>query len=266
MAEIIHELPIFASPSRIYSALTSSDSVSQWWLPNSRVGAHEGDLGVFPLSDGNTKITVRILELEPDKKVLWKCLEHKFPEWTGTVIGFEISRINDSESLLRFTHSGWRDNSGVFGRTSFYWAALYLRNLKSSLEKSVKLATQLNVPVATAFNAVADGKIFALTGALSSSFNFVEGGSFHLNFGPRGSISGHFNTINRPNLVDLTWNVQGFGRPDEATNVCLRCSQVDAEQSELEVVHDRIGSSESLNAKTSAWSEILQKLSAAFAG
>ena len=50
-----------------------------------------------------------------------------------------------------------------------------------------------------------------MTGASSIQFN--------LSFLDRGSISGEFNAIERPAMVDVSWFVQGFGRPDELSRV-----------------------------------------------
>src|SRR5688572_27196970 len=90
MAEIIHELPIKTDSSRLFSMLTDESRLSQWWLKGARVQAEEGAIGTFPLSDGTNQITIRVDQLVSDKKVVWQCLSHKFPEWIGTQISFEI--------------------------------------------------------------------------------------------------------------------------------------------------------------------------------
>ena len=133
-ASIFHEVPIRAKADQVFEMLTEEDKLSSWWLPGSKMKSEVGAVGTFPLSNGENCIQLRVAELLPNKKVAWDCLEHKFAEWSDTRIEFEI--VDDAEGvLLRFRHSGWKDSSGVFGKTSFYWASLYLMNLKSLLEK-----------------------------------------------------------------------------------------------------------------------------------
>lgn len=90
MREIFHELTIQASAEQIYQTLTNESLISQWWLPGSKLDAREGALGTFPLSDGKSKIVMQVLKLLPNKRVVWKCLEHKFSERSGTTVSFEI--------------------------------------------------------------------------------------------------------------------------------------------------------------------------------
>jgi ADP-ribose pyrophosphatase YjhB (NUDIX family)/uncharacterized protein YndB with AHSA1/START domain len=135
MNQIIHEFTVKSKPNKIYNALTDETLISKWWLPNSKIGIDIGAQGVFPLSDGQTKIIVEIIKLIPNQFVQWKCLHHKFSEWINTTLSFSLSQNQEDESIVRFVHSHWADHSGVFGKTSFYWSALYLTNLKKLVEK-----------------------------------------------------------------------------------------------------------------------------------
>lgn len=131
---IFHEVPISASAEKIYQALVTESLLSEWWLKNAKIENRIGGIATFPLSDGVNQIKIRIEELQPYKLVRWTCLGHKHAEWLGTQIQFEIIQKENS-SFLKFTHSGWRDTSGVYGFVSYYWAALYLTHLKKILEK-----------------------------------------------------------------------------------------------------------------------------------
>jgi uncharacterized protein YndB with AHSA1/START domain len=135
MFEIFHELPINTSAALIYRAITVQELISNWWLPNAKIKSVVGEIGIFPLSDGENRIVIEVAELIPNQRVVWKCLEHKFPEWTNTIISFEIQAGDSAPALLCFTHAGWLGKSGVFGKTSYYWAALYLKQLKEMLER-----------------------------------------------------------------------------------------------------------------------------------
>ena len=133
MAEIVHEVPIKTGPPQLFAMLTEESLLSKWWLKGARIEAKAGAIGSFPLSDGLHQITMRVSELIPDKKVVWQCLNHKFSEWKDTELSFEIFE-EPSGLILRFRHSGWKATDGVFGKTSYYWASLYLQNLKRLLE------------------------------------------------------------------------------------------------------------------------------------
>lgn len=133
MAEIFHEVPIETDAASLYSMLTNEELLSSWWLPGTKIEAKEGTTGTFPLSDGQNQIVMRVEQLVPSKRVVWRCLAHKFPEWKDTQVSFEIVE-GPSAVTLQFRHSDWKDTTGVFGKTSFYWASLYLKKLETLLE------------------------------------------------------------------------------------------------------------------------------------
>jgi len=142
MAQIFHELPLHATASQVFHAITDAGSISTWWLAGAQIESRVGAIGIIPLSDGTNKIEVEVLELVRNQKVVWKCLKHKFSEWIGTSISFEILPSESGASTLRFRHAGWASDIGVFGKTSFYWAALYLRNLKHLVERNESFKIQ----------------------------------------------------------------------------------------------------------------------------
>jgi hypothetical protein len=92
-------------------------------------------VGTFPLLDGSGLISMRVESFVPGQLQVWRCLAHKNADWIDTLVAFEILEESDGTCILKFKHSNWKDRSGVFGRVSFFWAALYLRNLKLMLEK-----------------------------------------------------------------------------------------------------------------------------------
>jgi activator of HSP90 ATPase len=138
MLEIFYEIPIGCSSDKLFNAITSETSISEWWLKGASYKAEVGALGAFPLSDGSGMISMRVEDLILGKKQVWRCLEHKNADWLDTVVTFEIDRESDLTCILRFKHSNWKTVSSVFGRVSFFWAALYLRNLKLMLESPCK--------------------------------------------------------------------------------------------------------------------------------
>lgn len=133
MYQIIHELPLRARIDSVFQALTNAASLSTWWLPGATISCIPGGTGRFPLSDGSDHISVRVDEVIPNERMVWTCLHHKHQEWIGTQIVFHVASQADA-TVLRFVHSGWASQGGVFPRVSYYWAALYLSRLKAMCE------------------------------------------------------------------------------------------------------------------------------------
>ncbi|MHA4739403.1 SRPBCC family protein [Dyadobacter sp. MSC1_007] len=96
------------SPKEAFDAI---NNVRGWW--SERI-----DGGTAKLNDEFTyqrkelhKCTMRIVEMIPDKKVVWLVLDNYFnftedqTEWNGTKIEFEISG-KDNQTHIQFTHRG----------------------------------------------------------------------------------------------------------------------------------------------------------------
>ena len=99
---------VYQAPQEVFAAI---NNVRGWWSD-----AIEGDtdkLGAvfyYHFKDIH-RSTIKIIELIPNKKVVWYVLDNYFnftqdkTEWTGTKISFEISKQNDKTEVL-FTHIG----------------------------------------------------------------------------------------------------------------------------------------------------------------
>lgn len=96
------------TPNEVFNAV---NNVRGWW--SERI-----DGGTSQLNDEFTyqrwelhKCTMKLIEVMPDKKVVWLCLDNYFSftkdqtEWVGTKIEFDISEKNGKTQLI-FTHYG----------------------------------------------------------------------------------------------------------------------------------------------------------------
>jgi len=91
-------------------AFNSIRNIPGWWTTvvegNS---AKAGD--VFTVSFGETFITLKVVELIPEKKIIWQvidCYKHWLKnkkEWQGTRISWEISN-EENGTQIKFTHIG----------------------------------------------------------------------------------------------------------------------------------------------------------------
>ena len=74
---------------------------------------------------------MKILELEPDKRVLWQVVDGP-EEWLGTKISFDIKQ-NGDWTIVLFGHQGWKEPVEFMYHCSTKWA-VFLLSLKSRLK------------------------------------------------------------------------------------------------------------------------------------
>lgn len=96
------------TPNVVFDAITN---VGGWWSENIEGGtAQLHDEFNYRFRDIH-KCTMRLIEVIPDKKVVWLVLDNYFnftedkTEWTGTTIEFELSE-KENQTHVHFTHRG----------------------------------------------------------------------------------------------------------------------------------------------------------------
>jgi len=96
------------SPEAVFNAI---NNVRGWWSENIE-GSTDTLNGEFTYQYQDVhKCTMKLTELVPGKKVVWKVLDNYFNfthdkhEWKGDKIVFDISE-KDNKTELRFTHLG----------------------------------------------------------------------------------------------------------------------------------------------------------------
>ncbi|MBS1525546.1 MAG: SRPBCC domain-containing protein [Bacteroidetes bacterium] len=83
--------------------------VSRWWISNVEgKSANPGD--IFTVSLGTTWVTFKLVEVVPEKKVVWEITDCFLPwlndktEWTGSRIIWNVQRANGGVEIS-FTHT-----------------------------------------------------------------------------------------------------------------------------------------------------------------
>ncbi len=128
---IKHLFHINASKEEVYKALTTIESLSQWWT-NQTSGNPALD-GIIEFRFGKQYLnTMKVETLVENKTVQWKCIDGA-SDWRNTIISFELDK-NENKTRLRFKHNNWPTNSDFFAQCSFSWAR-YLESLRQLLEK-----------------------------------------------------------------------------------------------------------------------------------
>jgi hypothetical protein len=96
------------TPSAVFNAI---NNVRGWWSENIEGGTEKlSDEFTYHASNLH-KCTMKLIEVIPDKKVVWLVLDNYFSftedktEWIGTKIEFEITE-RDGKTQVHFTHHG----------------------------------------------------------------------------------------------------------------------------------------------------------------
>jgi len=126
MPAIKHYLIVRSSPEQIYKTLTTKEGAANWWTIQTEIGCKVGDVNTFDFGERYHNI-MKIVDLQPNKRVEWECIKGD-KEWIGTRLTFEIEK-QDNNSILRFTHNNWREETDFFASCNYHWG-YYMRSIK----------------------------------------------------------------------------------------------------------------------------------------
>jgi uncharacterized protein YndB with AHSA1/START domain len=131
MPDILHALPIAAPPERIFDAVATAEGLASWWTSLVTAEPRVGSMAIFGFAGSTTVFRMRVDALDRPRRISWHCVgDH--PEWKDAVLTFDLKPQN-GETLLRFTHAGWRAADGWIGECSYTWAHVLAR-LKAAAE------------------------------------------------------------------------------------------------------------------------------------
>jgi uncharacterized protein YndB with AHSA1/START domain len=131
--EIWHEVPINASASDLYKALTDVKKLSHWWTTDTRGESEVGKTLEFWFSGSRATAVMEVTTLKPEELVKWRVVDGSAKEWIGTELEFKIFG-NEGKTILHFRHSKWGEDAKMFPKCSVDWA-VYLLSLKEFVEK-----------------------------------------------------------------------------------------------------------------------------------
>ncbi|MFZ6664606.1 SRPBCC family protein [Peijinzhouia sedimentorum] len=133
------------SPNTVFQAI---NNVRAWWsgyYSEEFIGNTEelSDEFSFHAGEGLHFSKQKIVELTPNKKVVWLITESKLSflektdEWTGTKVIFEISKEGDKTQLV-FTHLGLTPQKECYNNCAPAWTQ-YLQNKLLQLINAEKM-------------------------------------------------------------------------------------------------------------------------------
>ena len=129
MPDILHRVGIKSSLDDTYKALTTVKGLSGWWTKNTQGDGKVG--GVLQFRFGAGGFDMKVLELDPGRRVLWQVVEGP-EEWIGTKVSWDLQQ-QDGYTIILFKHLGWREPVEFMHHCSTKWA-VFLMSLKSLVE------------------------------------------------------------------------------------------------------------------------------------
>lgn len=130
MVDILHRVGIESTaPDEVYAALTTIDGLSGWWTEDTEGDTAAGGILRFRFDVGG--FDMKVLELVPDKRVLWEVTDGP-EEWIGTTVSWDLEQEGEYTVVL-FAHEGWREPVEFMHHCSTKWA-IFLMSLKSLVE------------------------------------------------------------------------------------------------------------------------------------
>ena len=130
MANILHDLPIAASPEDVFRAVTLPAGLNEWWTLTAHGSPSLGSdyaLGFGPKYQWQAKV----MEVSPARAFELE-ITGADADWVRTRVGFRLT-AQEGRTLLAFRHTGWATVNAHFRTTNCCWA-MYLRILRRYLE------------------------------------------------------------------------------------------------------------------------------------
>ena len=131
MADIRHRVGINAPIEEVYEAVATRDGLAGWWTREVEGEAAKGGTLSFGFGGPQPSAFMQVVETTEPARVEWKCVKGP-DDWTGTTVTFDLKRSGD-ETVLMFTHGGWREPVEFMHHCSTKWAT-FLVGLKNGLE------------------------------------------------------------------------------------------------------------------------------------
>ena len=130
MPDILHKVGVKSSSlNDVYKALATVEGLSAWWTTTTPGESKVG--GVLQFRFGANGFDMKVLELQPAKRVLWQVVDGP-QEWIGTKISFDLKQSGE-HAIVLFKHQGWKEAVEFMHHCSTKWA-IYLMSLKALVE------------------------------------------------------------------------------------------------------------------------------------
>jgi hypothetical protein len=147
-ADFTTTIVVDQTPKQVFDAI---NNVRGWWSEEIEGSTHKlNDVFNYHYEDVHS-CTVKLIEVVPDKKLVWKILDNHFnftkdkTEWIDTKVSFEISRRGDKTQLV-FTHIGLVPEYECYEACNQGWTHYIQNSLKSLIETGKGLPNAKGTP------------------------------------------------------------------------------------------------------------------------
>ena len=139
MSDYVRSEAIGRPPDQCFRALTQH--ISSWWSARTEGEANvEG--GEFVVYFGKTFKKLKVIQLKPNRAVVWRCIESYIDldsltnksEWNGTEIRWEIE-TSEIGVMLTVTHVGLNPSIGCYQACEQGWDHFFKNSLVPFLER-----------------------------------------------------------------------------------------------------------------------------------
>lgn len=124
MEAIRHRVGMEAPAREVYEALATREGLTRWWTRDVQGRSEVGDRLSFFFGGPGPAAVMEVTDLDPSSLVRWRCVEGP-AEWTGTTVTFELHG-NGEETVVLFTHAGWREPNEFMHHCSTRWGYFLL--------------------------------------------------------------------------------------------------------------------------------------------
>ena len=124
MADIRHRVGMNAPIDHVYEAVATREGLTRWWTRDVEGESEVGGRLAFSFGGPGPAAVMEVTDLSPPSSVRWRCVEGP-AEWLDTTVTFELKR-HDDETVVLFTHGGWRDPVEFMHDCSTRWGYFLL--------------------------------------------------------------------------------------------------------------------------------------------
>lgn len=120
MFAIYHNIEIGCSSAEVFKCFVNREQLSQWWAPVIQFSDALNGLNVIGVEDV-WSVRLRNVEIAVGQSLRWRCENQSDPDWSETEIHFRLE-TSSKGCVLHFEHSGWKEQSHMYGLCSYQWA------------------------------------------------------------------------------------------------------------------------------------------------
>lgn len=126
MTPIKHLLHINAAIDKVFNALSSSESMSEWYTTGVNGKFEQGETISFEFVNFAT-FKFKIIAMESNELIHFECVESEWPN-IGHIMKYELEE-NDGKTRVRYTYEGFSEMDDAYSNMN-YSSGKYLESLR----------------------------------------------------------------------------------------------------------------------------------------